>query len=164
MKKDVARFNDLLMDIFDYLDVFDLFRAFVDVNQRFHGLITDRRLSFQSNVISLTEEALSIYATLILPRIGHYLRYLSISDELAFVDIVLQSTILARLQSVRLCQIKWHQLMSLLGRCRLKSIDIRTTYIQNEKHLSEIFRRLVAEQVDLRSTRTCDDRLSMFLQ
>ena len=152
---DVARLNDLsndlLMDIFDYLDVFDLFRAFVDLNERFNSLITDRRLSFQAMMISLTEATFSIYRTLILPRIGPYLRYLAISDECGLLESVFQSTTLARLQSVRLYQIKWHQLVSLLNQCRLKSIHIRTNYIQNEKHLKELFHRLFTEQVDLRS-------------
>lgn len=144
--------NDLLMDIFDYLDVFDLFRAFIDLNERFNSLITDRRLSFRA---TLTEDTFSIYRTLILPRIGPYLRHLTISDEFGLLESVFQSTSLARLQSVRLSQIKWHQLVSLLDQCRLRSMDIRTTYIQNEKHLEEIFHRLFTDQVDLRSIR-CD--------
>jgi hypothetical protein len=168
MKNDIARLNDLsndlLMDIFDYLDVFDLFRAFVDLNARFRGLIVDRRLSFQAEMIALTEETFSIYQMLILPRVGQYLRYLSISDEFGFLGRVLQSTSLGRLQSVRLSQIKWHQLTSLLSQCRLRSMEIRTSFIQNEKHLAELFHHLFTEQVDLRSIRCSFSRPLHFVE
>ena len=139
------------MDIFDYLDVFDLFRAFADLNERFNGLISDRRLSFQANMLSLSSAAFSIYRTVILPRVGVHLRSLSISDQFGLLEDLLHSTSLARLQSARLYQIKWHQLRSLLVHCRLQSLFIRTNAIQNEKHLEELFQHLVNEQVELRS-------------
>jgi hypothetical protein len=83
--------NDLFFEIFDYIDVLHLFQAFFNLNQRLNLLIIDRHIYFQANMISLKPYEFSIYKNLILPKIGCYIRYLSISDELNYLQIILCS-------------------------------------------------------------------------
>ncbi|CAF3609290.1 unnamed protein product, partial [Rotaria sp. Silwood2] len=94
--------NDLFFEIFDYLDVLDLFQAFFNLNQRFNLLIIDRHNCFQANMISLKSYEFSIYKNFILPQIACYIRYLSISDELNYLQIILRSISLTNLLSIRL--------------------------------------------------------------
>ncbi|CAF2725058.1 unnamed protein product [Rotaria sp. Silwood2] len=143
--------NDLFFEIFDYLDVLDLFQAFFNLNQRFNLLIIDRHNCFQANMISLKSYEFSIYKNFILPQIACYIRYLSISDELNYLQIILRSISLTNLLSIRLYHVKLNELRIILNHCQLKSISIDTNHIQNEKHLNEIFKILFNQQLDLRS-------------
>jgi len=145
--------NDLFFEIFDYLDVLDLFQGFFNLNQRFNLVLIDRHVCFQANMIALKRNEFSIYKNIILPMIGCYIRYLSISDELNYLQIILRSISFTNLQSIRLYYVKLNELKVILENCRLKSILIDTNYIQNEKHLNEIFQILFNQQLDLRSIR-----------
>jgi hypothetical protein len=153
--------NDLFFEIFDYLDAFDLFQAFFYLNQRFNLLVIDRRICFQANMISLKPYAFSIYKNLILPKIGCYVRYLSISDESNYLQIILRSISLTNLISVRLYYVKLNELKMILRGCKLKCIFINTNYIQNEKHLNEVFQILFNQQSDLRSIQ-CDFHTNLY--
>ncbi|CAF1001829.1 unnamed protein product [Adineta steineri] len=143
--------NDLFFEIFDYLDVFDIFHGFYNLNQYFNYLIINRHICFQANMLSLKPNEYSIYKNIILPKISCYIRYLSISDELNYLQIILRSFSLVNLQSIRLYNVKLNELKILLQYCKLKSILIDTNSIQNEKHLNEIFKILFNQQLDLRS-------------
>jgi hypothetical protein len=143
--------NDLLFEIFDYLDVFDLFQAFFNLNQHFNSLIIDRHISFKSNMISLKTKHLPIYTNIILPYVGSYLRYLTISDEFGCLQIILRTISLRNLQVVKLYHVKINELKRILECCQLKHLFIDTNYIQYEKHLNEIFHIVFNQQLDLRS-------------
>lgn len=142
--------NELFLEIFDYLDVFDLFRTFQNLNQRLNSLIIDRRIIFQANLLMGNDEQLSMYKNMILPKVGQYLRHLTITDEYGYFESLFNSMIFRDLLSVRLYQIKLHQLRSILDHCQLKSLYIQTKFIQNEKHLNDIFHHLVNHQPKLR--------------
>ncbi|CAF3994735.1 unnamed protein product [Rotaria sordida] len=141
--------NDLFFEIFDYLDVLDLFQAFFNLNQRFNLLVIDRHNSFQANMISLKSYKFSIYKNFILPHIACYIRYLSISDELNYLQIILQSISFTNLLSIKLYHVKLKELKIILQHCQLKYFFIDTNYIQNEKHLNEIFKILFNQQLEL---------------
>ena len=143
--------NDLLFEIFDYLDVLDLFQAFFNLNQRFNLLIINRHICYQANMFALKSDEFSIYKNIILPKIGCYIRYLTISDELNYLQIILRSISLRNLISVRLYYVKLNELRIILEECKLKYIFIDTNYIQNEKHLNDIFQIMFKKQLDLRS-------------
>lgn len=147
--------NDLFFEIFDYIDVLELFQAFYNLNQRFNILLTDRHNSFQVNMFSLKSYQFSIYKSIILPKISCYIRYLCISDEFHYLQMILRSFSLKNLLSVRLYHVKLNELMIVLKNCQLKSIFIDTKYIQNETHLNEIFRNLFSQQFQLNSIQ-CD--------
>lgn len=153
--KQKASFNDLSHDlffeIFDYLDVFDLFKAFFNLNQRFNLLIIDRHNCFHANLVKLNSYELSIYKSLILPKIACYIRYLSISDELNYLQIILRSISFSNLLSVKLYHVKLNELKQILSQCQLKYLLIDTNHIQNERHLNEIFKTLLNHQLVLRS-------------
>jgi len=141
--------NDLFFEIFDYMDVLYLFQAFFNLNQRFNLLIIDRHICFQANMIDLKSYEFMIYRNLILPKIGCYIRYLSISDQLNYLQIILRSISLTNLLFIRLYDVKLNELRIILRHCKLKYIFIDTNYIQNEKHLNEIFHILFNQQSDL---------------
>lgn len=143
--------NDLLLEIFDYLDVFDIFQSFSNLNERFNLLIVDRRINFQSSIVSLSEDQWSIYKSLILPQVGCYFRYLSISDRFGSIETLFKYCQLNCLQSVRLYKVKLNQLKAILVWSQLISIYVRTRFIQNEKHLDEIFHDILTKQAKLRS-------------
>jgi len=143
--------NDLLFEIFDYMDVLHLFQAFFNLNQYFNLLIIDRHICFQANMICLKPDEFSIYKNIILPKIGCYIRYLSISDELNYLQIILRSISLTNLIFIRLYNIKLNELKIILGYCKLKYLFIDTNYIKNEKHLNEIFRIVFNQQLNLYS-------------
>jgi len=141
--------NDLLFEIFDYIDVFHLFQGFFNLNQYFNLLIIDRHIYFQANMMYLKSDEFLIYKNLILPKIGCYIRYLSISDELNYLQIILHSISLTNLIFIRLYNIKLNELKILLGYCNLKYLFIDTNYIKNEKDLNEIFQILFNQQLNL---------------
>ena len=142
--------NEIFLEIFDYLDVWDLFRAFGNLNRRFNRLIDDRRISFQSNLLSMDFDEFFTYENVILPRIGSFIRYLTISDQWNYLQKILRLISLDNLISVKLYQVKLNELMILLDSCKFKSMVIDTKEIRNEKHLNEIFRMLFCQQMDLR--------------
>jgi hypothetical protein len=143
--------NDLFLEIFDYIDVLQLFQAFFNLNQHLNLLIINRRICFQANLIPVKFDEFSIYRNLILPKIGCYIRYLTISDELNYLRIILRSISLTNLISVRLYDIQLNELRKILEDCKLKYLFIDTKYIQNEKDLNKIFQILFNQQSDLRS-------------
>lgn len=143
--------NDLFFEIFDYLDVLHLFHAFSNLNRRFHSLILDRRICFQANMTWLQAKDFDIYRTRILPRVGRYLRYLSISDDGHYLREMLRSIRLENLLIVRLYQIGLNELKAILDCSQLISMCIETPLIQNERHLNGIFRLLLNQQRRLRS-------------
>lgn len=142
--------NDLFLEIFDYLDVRHLFRAFFNINQRFNRLIEDRRISFQANLFSMNFELFSIYQEQILPRIGSFIRYLILSDHENYFQEILRSISFTHLISVNLYQVKLNELIKILESSQLKSMVIETKNIRNEKHLNELFRMFFCQQADLR--------------
>ena len=111
--------NDLFFEIFDYLEVFHLFQAFFNLNQRFNLLITNRYIGFHANMILLKSNEFFIYKNVILPKIGCYLRYLSISDELNYLKIILNSISLTNLISVKLYYVKLKELRLILEQCKI---------------------------------------------
>jgi hypothetical protein len=143
--------NDLFFEIFDYIDVWNLFKAFANLNQRFYSLINDRRINFQANFIPVNFQEFSVYQNVILPKIGSYIRYLTISDELNYLQIILRSISLTNLISVRLYDVQLNELRRILEDCKLKYLFIDTKYIQNEKDLNKIFQCLFNRQANLRS-------------
>ena len=143
--------NDVLFEIFDYLDVLHLFNAFFNLNRRFHSLIVDRRICFQANMTRLKTKDYDIYRRLILPRVGRYLRYLSISDDGHYLQEILRSIRMETLLTVRLYQIGLNELKTLLQCSQLKSMYIESSSIQNESHLNGIFQLLFNQQRRLRS-------------
>lgn len=142
--------NEIFLEVFDYLDVWDLFRAFGNLNRRFYRLIDDRRISFQSNLLSMNFKDFFTYENVILPRMGSFIRYLTISDQWNYLQKILRCISLDYLISVKLYQVKLNELMVLLETCKFKSMLIDTKEIRNEKHLNEIFRMLFCQQLDLR--------------
>lgn len=143
--------NDLLLEIFDYLDVFDLFQAFFNLNQRFNRLIADEHNYFQANMISIGNQQFLFYKNLILPKIGAYIRYLSISDQMNYLQILLRSISFRNLISIRLYDVQLSELLSILEQSNLKYLFIQTKSIQNEKHLDNLFRILFEQQSNLRA-------------
>ena len=143
--------NDLFLEIFDYIDVSNLFKAFANLNQRFYSLVNDRRINFQANFIPVNFAEFSVCENVILPKIGGYIRYLTISDELNYLQIILRSISLTNLISVRLFDVHLNELRRILEDCKLKYLFIDTKYIQNERDLNEVFRCLFKQQSDLRS-------------
>lgn len=141
--------NEIFFEIFDYIDVLHLFQAFFNLNQRFNLLITNRHICFQANMTKLNSSEFSIYKKLILPKIGCYIRYLSISDENNHLQTILRSISLRNLISVQLYNVKLNELKIILEYCKIKYLFIDTNYIQNEKHLNEIFHNLFNKQSDL---------------
>ena len=139
--------NDLLLEIFDYLDVFDLYRSFAKLNQRFHSLITDSRISFQATFLHLTSAQLSFCEEILLPQIGNSLRFLQITGDFPFSKL----SPLNSLQSIRLYDVSLEQFRRILRLTQCKSISIETKRIQNEKHLNELFREIFIEQKQLHS-------------
>ncbi|CAF1399458.1 unnamed protein product [Rotaria magnacalcarata] len=141
--------NDLFFEIFDYLDVFDLFQAFFYLNQRLNSLVIDQHNCFQANMTSLKSYEFSIYRNVILPKIACHIRHLSISDELNYLKIILRTMSLTNLLAVRLYHVKLNELTLILKHCQLKYIFIDTKYIQNEKHLNGIFNIVFNQQLQL---------------
>ena len=143
--------NDLFFEIFDYLDVLHLFHAFSKLNRRFHSLILDRRICFQANMTRLQTKDYDIYRSLILPRVGRYLRYLSIFDDGHYLQEILRSIRFENLLAVRLYQTGLNELKTILQCAQLRSMCIETPLIQNERHLNGIFQLLFNQQRRLRS-------------
>lgn len=150
-----TKFSDLsteiLLDIFDYLDLVDLFRAFANVNEHFRSLITDRHIALQANFLSMTEEQLSWCEKVLLPQFAPSIRYLTISNEYNFIHRTLSSVSFNSLQSIRLYDVHLQPLWTILRSSQLKSIFIETDHIKNEKHLQDLFHHLFTEQKELRS-------------
>jgi hypothetical protein len=138
--------DELLFEMFDYLDVFDLFYAFININQRLNQLITDHRIAFQADLLKLTKEKWSFYWTTIWPSIASSLRFLSIFVDDEFLRISLDLWPFRHLQSMKLFQIKHQQLKEILRQCQLRTIWIDTDFIQNEKHLRTLFDDLLVKQ------------------
>lgn len=139
--------NDLFLEIFDYLDIVDLFRSFANLNRRFRSLIIDRRLNFQANFLHLNDIERSFAEEILLPEFAHFLRHLKISSKFSF----LKNFSFERLESICFVDVDLHRILSILHSSQCKSISIRTKRIQNEKILDELFQKIFFEQKKLRS-------------
>ncbi len=53
--------NELFYEIFDYLDVYDIFQAFSNLNYRFHQLLHDSPLLFKIRYSSSNDVNTNIY-------------------------------------------------------------------------------------------------------
>jgi len=70
--------NDILYEIFEYLDFYYLYSSFSNLNQRFYNLIYHPEIGIKMNTISIPNEQLSHYFNDILQPNIHRIGYVSI--------------------------------------------------------------------------------------
>ena len=72
--------NELVLDVFDYLDAVDIFRAFADLNARLNTLLSHYQ-SYQLNFCRISKTDFTAFCQTSLPSIIHRLASLELSDD-----------------------------------------------------------------------------------
>lgn len=79
--------NEIIYEIFDYLDIYHVYDGFFDLNKRFKKLLNNSNLPIQVNISAMTKPIFErCYRKIILPN-QHRINYLRLSNEF-MTDIV----------------------------------------------------------------------------
>jgi hypothetical protein len=85
--------NEILYEIFDYLDIYHIYQGFFNLNQRFQTLILHSNLPIQINISTLSKSTFEYYhKNIILPN-KHRINYLRLSNPFT-VDIIFSPPLL----------------------------------------------------------------------
>jgi hypothetical protein len=165
--------NDILYEIFEYLDYFHVYQAFFDLNIRYRKLLIDFNLPIKINISSISKSAFQNYYThIILPR-QHRIFSLSITNLLSFdLDISLHLNLsrFNRLEILILENIDSNQLKTVLqdiaSLSHLSSLAIiPIDYVENVNDIFlQIFRLSTLKycKVSFANNQTQPDRLLPF--
>jgi hypothetical protein len=80
--------NEILYEIFDYLDINDAYDAFFDLNKRFQNLFLYSNLPIQVNISTMPKSSFELYHKNVIIPNKHRINYLRLSNPFT-VDIVL---------------------------------------------------------------------------
>jgi hypothetical protein len=141
--------NDVMYEIFEYLDCFHVYQAFFDLNIRFQKLLTHSNLPIKINILSMSKSNFQRYYTHIILPYQHRISSLCITNLLSFdLDISTHRilSIFNRLETLILENIHSNYLKTVLQDIaslpNLSSLIIITIdYIANANHIFlQIFR------------------------
>ncbi|CAF1031841.1 unnamed protein product [Didymodactylos carnosus] len=135
--------NETIMDMYEYLDIFDIMHSFSNLNSRFNSLINDSRIYVSLDLSSaINDIRFDIVSREILPQISHRLISLIIAEKsriLAF-SLMCNNSSFHSLQILSLIDIeKSNNLKTILEKLPLLlCLSIKTNKIDNEITISEI--------------------------
>ncbi|CAF1064551.1 unnamed protein product [Rotaria sordida] len=78
--------NELIYEIFEFLDYFRVYKAFFNLNERFHSLLTNSTLLIQINLSSISKSVLQRYYKDIIIRNRHRINLLRLSNLFIYDD------------------------------------------------------------------------------
>ena len=82
--------NEIYYEIFDYLDIYDIYQGFFNLNQRFQNLYFHSNLPIQINISTMTKMKFECYYKKIILPNKHRINYLRLSNPFT-TDIVFSS-------------------------------------------------------------------------
>ena len=109
--------NELILEVFDYLDGIDIYRAFSKLNHRFNCLLTTPHLNTKINVFSTSQDELTSYFNdIILPYKTQLVSLFLWNNQVIqrFKSHLLCNILFDNLQSLVLHKIRLEELFSLL--------------------------------------------------
>ena len=151
IKENVTHFqdlsNDLFFEIFEYLDYFDIYQSFYDVNFNFRHLITNSNFPIKINISTRSKWSFHRFYNHIVKKNLHRVQTMAISNVCLYDEVFSTVSNLSKitgLQTLVLEQIESKMLMNLLEQLRsstsISSISI--SVIEPLAHKTEIYLQL----------------------
>jgi len=151
IKENVTHFqdlsNDLFFEIFEYLDYFDIYQSFYDVNFNFRHLVTNSNFPIKINISTRSKWSFHRFYNHIVKHNLHRVQTMAISNVCLYDDVFSTVSNLSKitgLQTLVLEQIESKMLMNLLEQLRsstsISSISI--SVIEPLAHKTEIYLQL----------------------
>ena len=151
IKENVTHFqdlsNDLFFEIFEYLDYFDIYQSFYDVNFNFRHLITNSNFPIKINISTRSKWSFHRFYNHIVKHNLHRVQTMAISNVCLYDDVFSTVSNLSKitgLQTLVLEQIESKMLMNLLEQLRsstsISSISI--SVIEPLANKTEIYLQL----------------------
>ncbi|CAF1325758.1 unnamed protein product [Adineta steineri] len=129
--------NELIYEIFDFLDIYDIYEGFHNLNKRFQNLLINSTLPIGINLSSISKFDFDYFYTNIFLRYQHRIKSVRLSNIFLGPMVFSQSSILSQLEKVVLKNIEANCLETLLSQfislTNLNSLTIHCDYnIENK--------------------------------
>lgn len=138
--------NEIICEIFDYLDAYHIYQSFIKLNARFQKLLLHGKTSIKASISTLSKSAFENYYTDFIRPIQHRLKALHLSDPFMVVyifPIAENISSFARLQTLHLENIELRCLQDVLQRLAiLPSLSSLTVHVNHEANIIHILNRL----------------------
>ncbi|UJR19707.1 hypothetical protein I4U23_022841 [Adineta vaga] len=135
--------NELLYEIFEYLDAYFIYESFFKLNQRFQNLLLYSNFLFEIDIPSLSKSTFEHYYTQVITANKHHIKSLHLSDPFTvqyFFSLNDDISIYWKLQTLMLYSMESENLANLLERLvtlpKLSSLGIS---IADELYKNNIF-------------------------
>ncbi len=107
--------NEILYDIFEYIDIYDVYQIFFNVNQRFQGLLIDSSVPIQIIITNLSIPNVELYYKNFLLPNKHRINLIHVSNPFIVHTFFLPSYGISKFSKIEI----------------LRVYDIKSTYIKN---------------------------------